>query len=1296
MKRSALLVLILSLLALPGGAQSVSISNASFETATLAFTSGNGSYSNVISGSTIGSPGGTLANWTATTSTTAAAAGAFAPTSGGVNWTSTWWSGSNIGYLQVNAAGTVSISQTVAATLQTNTTYTLSAKVGRRIYTPRFNYALQLWAGSTLLTSASNLALASNTSGSDQALYTTGANSPVSGQPLIIVLASTGIDGTTTEAFFDNISLTASTGAPGGGTPSTITLAVSQPSTAQLGQTETLTGTVTPSSATGTVTFFDYEAVLGIATLSGGQASLSTVLLPTGPRSLRAYYSGDITNAPSLSTKVPLNVAAIAPSSFAAAATYNTATGPSDLAIGDFNGDGKPDLAVVTPGANKMSILLGAGGGTFATHVDYDLGGQCFNVAAGDFNGDGKTDLAVSCLSGSVRIFLGSGSGSFAAGSSNSVGSGAQGMAVADLNLDGKADIVVANSGAGSLSVLIGKGDGTFQTAIPLSAGSSPRGVAVGDFNLDGIPDLAVANNGGGTIGILLGIGNGAFSSMTSLNTGGSPFYLKIADLNGDGREDIIATNLSPPSSGNSITVVLNNGDGTFQPGRPYTTGPGPRGLAVGDFNGDGHPDIVTANAGASTVSLLLNNGDGTFQSPLSLTIGSGPSDVIVDDLNGDGLPDIAAALFNNMSGTSVGVLLGSTAPPSLSTDPDHWIYTDSLVNAWHDCSWATVGYGATSPVHSGANSISVAAGPGQALCVDRYIWFDSSIFGSLSFWVNGGASGGQLIEVEALVNNVSQTIFQLPPLAANTWQQITVPLSSLGAANTPNLNGFLIQNATGLSEATFYVDDIKLTEAPPPMLAHLSVNAANVVRTAGYVGVNAAIWDSVFDTPTTVSMLTDINNQALRFPGGSISDYYHWATNMTTGGTVWANSPDHFAHVATTTPPGNVFITANYGTGTPSEAAAWVTNTNLTHSYGFKYWEILNEVYGSWETDNNTRPHDPYTYAVRFKDYFNQMKAVDPTIKVGAVVITGEDNYANYTDHPATNPRTLQIHNGWTPVMLATLKSLGVTPDYVIYHRYEQQPGEESDAGLLQSARTWPNDAADLRQQLTDYLGSGPAAGVEIVCTEHNSVAYNVGKQTTSVVNALFMADSIGQVLQTEFRSVVWWDMRNDQESTHNNSPVLYGWRQYGDYGLADNANPGTAADRYPVFYIAKLLKRFARAGDQIVNASTNYSLLSVYAAKRGDGSLSVLVVNKSPANALSAAIDSSSFAATANASAYSYGVVQDNAANGGFGSTDVVQTSIGPVAGTFNYTFPPYSATVISLVPAAPKKKGGQLTSQ
>lgn len=366
-----------------------------------------------------------------------------------------------------------------------------------------------------------------------------------------------------------------------------------------------------------------------------------------------------------------------------------------------------------------------------------------------------------------------------------------------------------------------------------------------------------------------------------------------------------------------------------------------------------------------------------------------------------------------------------------------------------------------------------------------------------LVFSIHGGSAGGQLLQVQALLNGTAQTAVALAPLPANTWQKVTLSLASLAVAGKPNMDGFWIQDRSGKTQPTFYVDDVSLTAVPPPSVVNISVNAGQNIRTIDqrHFGVNAAVWDNMFDTSTTVSLLTEMGNQALRFPGGSLSDDYHWQSNTTDNNTwQWATSFDAFSQVAAAT-AAQVIITANYGSGTPAEAASWVQYANVTKAAGVKFWEIGNENYGSWETDNNTRPHDPFTYASRFKDYSNQMKAIDPTIKIGAVAVTGEDSYANYTDHPATNLRTGTMHNGWTAVMLATFRSLGITPDFLIYHRYAQAPGAETDAGLLASSSSWSNDAADLRQQLNDYLGN-PASAVELVCTENNSVYSNPGNK--------------------------------------------------------------------------------------------------------------------------------------------------------------------------------------------------------
>ncbi len=459
---------------------------------------------------------------------------------------------------------------------------------------------------------------------------------------------------------------------------------------------------------------------------------------------------------------------------------------------------------------------------------------------------------------------------------------------------------------------------------------------------------------------------------------------------------------------------------------------------------------------------------------------------------------------------------------------------------------------------------------------------------------------------------------------------------------------------------------------------ATITVNAANLIGPVDQrmFGINTAIWDSAFNTDTTRSLLQEMAVQALRFPGGSLSDEYHWATNTTRNNTwTWATSFDAFAGVALTT-PAQVYITANYGSGTAQEAADWVRYSNITRGYNFKYWEIGNENFGSWEYDTHAAPWDPYTYAIAFRDYMTLMKAADPTIKVGAVLVTGEDSYANNANHTAVNPRTSKVHNGWTPVLLATLKSLGVTPDFAIYHRYEQAPGQESDSLLLQSAKSWPNDAANLRQQLNDYLG-GTSSNVELVVTEHNSVYSNPGKQTTSLVNGLFMADSLGQILKTEFRALLWWDLRNSQEN-NNNSPSLYGWRLYGDYGVLS-----PQSIRYPSFYIIKLMRYFARGGDTVVQATSDNPLLAVYAVKRANGSLTLLLVNKSPSQAQPTRVWVNDYVPDPQSGVTSYGIPQDEAARTAVGSPDLAQTTFDTAGTLFDYSFAPYSAAVISLVP-------------
>lgn len=612
----------------------------------------------------------------------------------------------------------------------------------------------------------------------------------------------------------------------------------------------------------------------------------------------------------------------------------------------------------------------------------------------------------------------------------------------------------------------------------------------------------------------------------------------------------------------------------------------------------------------------------------------------------------------------------------------DQLIYADTLQNGWQNWSWCSTDFASKDYIHSGGNSVKITyTGGWQGFYLD-HAGFGGALYADLSFWIHGGTVNGRNLLIVGLVNQHQVSSLNLNnyieggAVTAGAWHRVRVPLHDLKLDTQTSVTGFYIQNNTAGAQAPFYVDDITLESNAVPTTVNINVNATIPGRVVDsrLFGVNAAVWDGAFNTAATTTLLTQAANRVLRFPGGSTSDGYMWDTGKSVGNTQpWQTSFDAFAGIAKAT-NAQVFITANYGSGSPQYAAQWVTYSNVTKGYGFKYWEIGNEVYGSWEYDTHSSAHDPYTYALQVKDYMTKMKAADPTIKVGVVAITGEDSYANNTNHPATNPRTGQKHNGWTPVMLATLKSLGVTPDFLIHHRYAQGPGSENDTYLLQEAAGWKSDAANLRQMLTDYLGTA-GANVELVSTELNSVSSSPGKQSTSLVNGLYMADCIGNLLQTEFNAAVWWDLRNGPE-VHNTDPGLYGWRQYGDYGIVSPQNVA-----YPTYYAMKLLSHFARGGDRVAAAATDYPYVSAYAVQRVDGTLALLLLNKSATNTFAGNITIVGFTPQSAATVYAYGIPQDQAAQTGTGSPDIAQSAIANAGSSFAYNLAPYSATVLSL---------------
>jgi hypothetical protein len=240
--------------------------------------------------------------------------------------------------------------------------------------------------------------------------------------------------------------------------------------------------------------------------------------------------------------------------------------------------------------------------------------------------------------------------------------------AIGDFNGDGILDLAVANFGSNSVSILLGKGSGVFQVPVNYGAGNFPSSVAVGDFNGDGFLDLAVTDTndfleGDGAVSILLGNGDGTFQNAVNYAASpGYPYFVAIADLNNDGNLDLAVAN-----HGGDLAVYLGNGDGTFQAGVNYVAGENPQSVAIGDFNGDGILDLAVTNVedhapqrstlSYNDVSIFIGNGDGTFQPAVNYAAGTGPAVAAVGDFNGDGILDLAVA---DRLGSNISVLLGN------------------------------------------------------------------------------------------------------------------------------------------------------------------------------------------------------------------------------------------------------------------------------------------------------------------------------------------------------------------------------------------------------------------------------------------------------------------------------------------------------------------------------------------------------------------------------------------------------------------------------------------------------------
>lgn len=347
---------------------------------------------------------------------------------------------------------------------------------------------------------------------------------------------------------------------------------------------------------------------------------------------------------------------------------------PSEVAVGDLNGDGLPDAVMAVRLEGVINVFLNTP--EFGTFGLVNFGTQAFaagnrpeSVAIGDVDGDGDNDIVVvNTRDGALddaSVLLNNGDATFAAPQPYTTGDGTVDVALGDIDGDGDLDIATADSFSDTVTVLRNNGNGTFAPRVTFSVGEAPRGVALGDTDGDGDLDIVVANAFADSIGVLVNNGSGSFGGYAEFAAGDQPRRVALGDMDGDGDLDAVTAN----EVSDDITLMKNDGSGVFAAPLSSLSGDRPRDITLADMNTDGALDAITANEISNTASVLLNSGTGSFGSIQMVSeFLNEPIAVATGDINVDGQPDLLVANLRLSPTTSGGNIVvhqfGCPNPP--------------------------------------------------------------------------------------------------------------------------------------------------------------------------------------------------------------------------------------------------------------------------------------------------------------------------------------------------------------------------------------------------------------------------------------------------------------------------------------------------------------------------------------------------------------------------------------------------------------------------------------------------------